>query len=1141
MKSNKKISSTCYCLFLKLPVGIRIIPLFLVGFVCNLFGQQPGSSQETTISLNMENVTVEQVLNYLEEKSDVHLLYNSTLIDVDRKVSIKAENKNLDTILGMLFASTNVGYEITGRQVVLFRKDMTTQGQQTLGEKKTISGTVKDEEGEPMIGVSIVEKGTGNGALTDMSGTFSLSVSDKSVLTVTYIGYQTKDVRVGAKSFFEIILEEDNKLLDEVVVVGYGTQKRGNLTGAISSIKSDEIMTTTHSSLAQSLQGKVAGLQIRQQAGEPGEFNTNINVRGFGAPLYVIDGIARDGASEFQRLDPNDIESISILKDASAAIYGFNAGNGVILVTTKKGFKGAPKFVYNGSVGFQSPTNVPKMANAAQLQEMLADANANMGLPPSITKEELEKWKQGAPGYESTDWYDLVMKKHALQTQHNISVSGGNEAVDYFVSFGYYNEEGLVKSNDINYERYTVRSNLSAKLSKYLTADVLLSGRYDTRKNPGEFYWIFKAAQMSLPTESPYANGNPDYLAKTTFDNPLALMNRDVVGYNDSKNKSFQSSWGLTYDAPFLPGLQLKGTAAYDSNNSLAKNLVKPYNLYTYDEATGEYKAEQQNTPARISNSNTDYDRMVLQAQASYKALFNDVHNVGVTLVYEQTKTNMRYSWLQRRYDFYTNDQINQAGKDNQETDGYEEETGNRSYVGRFNYDFAGKYLLEFAFRYDGSYRYHPDNRWDFFPVVSGGWRISEENFMKDNLTWLDNLKFRASYGKVGENAGNPFQYIAGYTVGGNTGYEFSDGSYTSGISSPAIINRDLTWFTATIADIGLDASFFKNRLNIEFDVYQRDRKGLLSRRNVSLPNTFGAELPEENLNTDRVRGIEFMVNHQNKIGDFSYGISVNFNFARTMNRYVEESEFGSSYERWRYMQSNRWSDVLWGYEIEGQFLNYEDIYNSALHETGNYGNNRQLPGSFKFKDINGDGVIDGKDEVPLFWGGQPKLHYGININAAYKGFDLNALLQGSAKYTVRFQEVYRSMLAFNANTPAYFYDRWHLSDPYDLNSEWIPGAWPSIRTSNNGAGMYRESAAFRRDASYLRLKSVEIGYTLPADLVKKFYIENLRIYANGHNLFTFADSFVKAFDPEKIEGAYSAGFNYPLTKSFNFGVTLTF
>ena len=1119
----------------------RFTIVFIFGLLFGL-AVNPVYGQTQKLSLKLKNVKIEEVLNTLEEKADIHFFYNNKLVNVDRIVSVDVNDVSIEDVLKQLFASTDVTFERAGKQIILSKHEASQAANQLLSaeSKKRISGVVRDVQGEPMIGASIIELGTSNGSITDVDGNFSLAVEDKSILRVSLIGYKTKETIVANNSRFDIILEIDNQLLDELVVVGYGTQKKGNLTGAISSIKSEDILTTTHSSLAQSLQGKMAGLQIRQQAGEPGEFNNNINIRGFGAPLYVIDGIARDGGNEFQRLDPNDIESISILKDASAAIYGFNAGNGVILVTTKKGAQSAPKFTYNGNVGFQRPTDVPKMASAAQLQEMLVDANVNIGLVPAITKDELERWKQGAPGYEGTNWYDEVMKKQSYQTQHNFSVRGGNSIVDYFVSFGYFDEGGLLQSDDINYKRYTLRSNLTAKLTKNLKADVFLSGRYDTRTNPGDFYWIFKATQIGLPTETPYANNNEDYLSKTTFDNPVALMYQNQAGYNESKNKAFQSTFGLTYDVPFVKGLQLKGTAAYDSNNSMGKVLRKTYNLYTHDPQTDNYISEQYNGPARISNTNGDFDRMVMQGQVVYSNTFNDVHNVGATAVLERMKTNYRYSWLQRQYDFYTNDQINQAGTDNQETDGHEDETANMSYVGKFNYDYAGKYLMEFAFRYDGSYRYSADNRWDFFPVISAGWRMSEEKFIKDNVKYLSNLKFRASYGKVGENAGAPFQHVPGYVMGGS-GYEFSDGSYTSGITSPPITNEHLTWYTATILDIGLDLGLFDNRLNIEFDVYQRDRKGLLATRNMSLPNTFGAVLPQENLNTDRVQGIEFMISHQNRISDFSYGISCNFNFARTMNRYVERSEYTSSYDKWRHGNTNRWNDVLWGYELNGQFQNYEDIIHSPLHESGDYGNNRQLPGSFKFEDANGDGVIDGRDELPLFWGGQPKLHYGITLNMAYKGFDFNTLLQGSGNFSVRFQEVYGGMLAFNGNTPAYFYDRWHLSDPYDPNSEWVSGKWPAIRTSENSAGMYRESSAFRKDASYLRLKSMEIGYTFPSKIVKRALLESVRIYANGHNLFTFADEFVKPFDPEKIEGAFSAGFNYPLTKSFNFGLNVTF
>ncbi len=1144
MKNLQNVKGKCqtFRLLSKIPITMRVTMILLFGIIFNA-GAHSLYSQETTLTLKMKNATLEEVLNVIEEKTELYFLYNTKLVDVDRKVSINANKQTLENILRQLFNSTNIGYKIEGKQVILSNKPQPEAAvEATQQERKSITGTVRDRNGDGLIGVTVKENGTTNGTITDMNGNFTISVSPQAVLNISYIGYIPMEIKVDGKTKLSVVLEEDNQMLDEVVVVGYGTQKRGNLTGAISSINADAITTTTHSSLAQSLQGKIPGLQIRQQSGEPGEFNTNINIRGFGTPLYVIDGIPRDGGSEFQRLNPNDIESISVLKDASAAIYGLDAANGVILVTTKKGVAGKPRFSYNGVVGWQKPTDIPKMANAAQYLEMINDANVNAGGNPSITKEELTKWQQGVPGYESTDWYDETIKNSAMQTQHDLSIRGGNEAVKYFLSFGYLNEGGLLKTNDINYDKYTLRSNISAKLNDHLTADLMISGRYDVRDYPGSnFFWIFKGTRVTPPNERPYANNNPNYLSKVTLDgNPVAMSDKDIVGFGEQKNKSFQSSASLTYDAPFLPGLQLKVNFAYDSNNNFGKVLEKEYNVYTYIPDTQEYVGSKQSSPSRISNSFRDDNRWVIQAQASYNKTFADAHTVGATAVFEQKKTWMRYGWLRRQYDFYTNDQINQGSKNNQENDGYEGEGAYMSYVGRLNYNYKGKYLFEYAFRYDGSYRYAPGSRWGFFPVISGGWRISEENFIKNNFKFIDNLKLRASYGTVGENAGDPFQYILGFSTSGGGFYEFNNGTFTSGAASPGIVNENLTWYKSKITDIGLDLGLFNGKLNIEFDIYQRDRSGLLARRNVSLPNTFGGTLPQENLNSDRVRGIEFAISHNNRINDFYYGVAMNFNFARTMKRYTERAEYRSSWDKWKNGNTYRWEDVLWGYNQIGQYQSMEEVIHAPIVE-GNIGNARTLPGDYVYQDTNGDGVIDTNDQLPLFWGGQPKMHYGITLTAAWKNFDFSALLQGSGKYTVRFSEVYGEILCFKGNTPEYFYDRWHLADPYDPNSEWVAGKWPASRFSENMSSVYRDSKIWRRDASYLRLKSVELGYTLPEKLARSYFLESVRVYVNAHNLFTIADSFVKPFDPEKIEGNYNAGLNYPLTKSFNIGVNVTF
>jgi hypothetical protein len=322
----------------------------------------------------------------------------------------------------------------------------------------------------------------------------------------------------------------------------------------------------------------------------------------------------------------------------------------------------------------------------------------------------------------------------------------------------------------------------------------------------------------------------------------------------------------------------------------------------------------------------------------------------------------------------------------------------------------------------------------------------------------------------------------------------------------------------------------------LTFDVYQRDRKGLLARRNVSLPNTFGGTLPEENLNSDRVRGIEFSASYSGQVRDFKYGISGNFNYARTMNRYVERGDFLSSMDKWRGGAANRWNDVVWAYQLEGQFQNKDEVIYAPI-QNGDLGNTRELPGDFRYKDVDGNGVIDGNDATPLFFGGDPKMYYGVTLNASWKGFDFTALFQGSGKYSVRFREVYAEVFAFRGNTPEYFYDRWQQSG----DGEWTPGKWPASRFNYNVGAMYAESSAWRKDASYLRFKSAQLGYTVKLDWLKKIGIEDVRLYANAHNIFTWADSFVKPFDPEKIEGLFGAGLTYPVTRSYNFGINVKF
>lgn len=1032
-----------------------------------------------------------------------------------------------------------------------------------VAQQKVISGRVTDAANIALPGVTVsVRSSSANStdvysavATTDVQGSFSITVPQAATeLVFTFVGKKEVIEKIGTRTVINVIMAEGDDQLSDVVVVGYGTKRKETLTGSVSNISNREIQTTTNVSLAQKLQGKVAGLQIRQLGGEPGTFDNMINIRGFGSPLYVIDGIVRDGGSDFQRLNADDIESVSFLKDASAAIYGFGSSNGVVIVTTKKGAKGKAAFNYTGVVGFSQPTDVPRMANASEWMQMRNDANIYGMGSPFLTREELDKWIAGGPGYESTDWYDVALKKTAIQQQHNISTSGGNEKTQYYVGLAYVDEGSYLRSDDMKYKRYNFRSNITTELVKNLKAEVLVGGRYDVRTTPGEnFFNIFKGTRVTLPTERPYANGNPLYPSVVTpsNQNPLALTNRDITGYSETVNRQVQSTFSLTYDVPFVKGLSVKGTAAYDLNSYQGKDVSKPYTLYTY--VNGAYIPQVQRVgQGGISNGFGNSNRFVVIAQANYAKTFAQKHNVAVLAAFEQRQEWSRNADLRRLYDFYTIDQINAAANNNMTNSGSEGQNASQAVLGRFNYDYDKKYLLELAFRYMGTYAYPPSSRWGFFPIISGGWRISEENFMK-NISFVSNLKVRASYGRVGEQAGGPFQWIQGFSLGGGGQYEFDNGSLTTGATAPGLVNPNLTWVTAKTADIGIEIGLFNNRLTFEGAVYRRDREGIPARRNVSLPNTFGATLPEENLNSDRVQGIEFTIGYNDRVGkDFRFNVSGNFNFARTQNLYVERGPFQSSWDKWKNGNAYRYDDIIWSYTYLGQFQDMDEIANYPI-KNGDQANIRELPGDFKYADINNDGVIDGNDMLPMYIGANgsndnqnprgknPKINYGLTLGASYKGFDLNMLFQGSAMYTVRFSEVYAEVLAFRGNTPAYFFDRWHKADPYDSKSEWIPGKWPATRFNGDVGSMYKESSVWRKDASYVRLKSLEVGYTFENKWFSGTGIRKLRVYASGFNLLTITDPFVKIFDPERLEGLFNAGFNYPLSKIYNVGINLNF
>ncbi len=1020
-------------------------------------------------------------------------------------------------------------------------------------QTKNVRGVVVDSSGEPLIGVNVLELGTTNGTITGIDGDFVLTVNENAKLKVTYVGFKSAEISVANKVDFKIVLESDTELLDEVVVVGYGVQKKETLTGSVAQIKSEDILTTKSTSLASSLQGKVPGIQIRQQTAEPGSYNSLVSIRGFGSPLVVIDGVARDGMSDFERLSPDDVESISVLKDASAAIYGMNADNGVIIVTTKKGKEGKTKFTYNGFFGIKSPTSMRESVDAYTYRYMKNEMDRNTGVNPSYSDEELAKWQSGIePGYQDYDWLDLMLKNVTTQQQHSISASGGSEKLKYYVSLGYMEDNGLLKSDIQQYKKYNARVNMTAQLTKNLAVDFTFSGKYDNNTSPRIGYmWLFKPIITADRGIGPTTLANSTHYSNLphTSNNPMAMMYEDIDGYQKWNNTQYQTTLGLTYDFPWVKGLQAKILGAYDGNVNVSSVLQKGYYLY-------DYKTDSPVVNPVLSNYSTTqtlYARKDFQAQLNYNNSFGD-HTVGATMVWEAKKINQDIISGKRQYDeIFTNDILDQGSLTNLTNGGKRVEEAFLSLLGRFNYDFKSKYLIEFAFRYDGSYKYAPGKRWAFFPSLSAGWRLSEEKFIKDNFSSISNLKLRASYGWMGADAGNPFQFYPGYTLSGiDGGYVFNDAILTSGLVAPGVINNNLSWIKTRTANLGLDLDLWNGLLSASVDVFQKNRDGLLAYRSVSVPNTFGATFPQENLNSDLVRGIELVVSHRNKINDFSYGISANLVYSRKKLLHTERAPYRSSMEAWKdAWGSNRYQGREWGYQYDGQYTNITE-YQTAPLLGGASGNSKCLPGSYKIIDANGDGVINGNDQLPIFWAGQyqgyatnPPLQYGLTLDGTWKGFDLNILLQGSALFTV-FTKV-DDVWGYGRNPTLWekYMDRWHTvdpkADPYDPNTEWVAGKWPALRTNTTGTTDNLVTDMWRLNASYLRIKSVELGYTLPKVITSKWGIEGIRVYVNAFNLFTFCGEDVKDMDPEREEGSYAADLTYPLMRSFNFGLNINF
>lgn len=1010
-----------------------------------------------------------------------------------------------------------------------------------------VSGTVSSPSGEPLLGVSVLLKGTTRGVITDAQGKFKISVPDnESVLIFSFVGYVPQEMAVGSLTQLTVTLQPDTKNLSEVVVVGYTTQSRATVTGAVGTLKSSDLLRTPAVTTSGALVGKIQGITARQADARPGA-GTNIQIRNMGTPLFIIDGVPSDEGN-FNNLGQNDIDNISILKDASASIYGLRAANGVVLVTTKRGKIGSkPLININGYYGVQNFTRYPRPANAYQHVRAQAESDQNQRINTTWTPEELAKWKAGTEkNYRSFDYYDMVMRPNVPQFSLNANASGANETVNYYVSVGHLGQEALIK--DYRFNRTNIQTNVEVALAKRFKIGTQLSARREFRHQVGvpgldDYFNPFLSIFTMWPTERPYANDNPNYINQThnVNVNP-ATYKEDVTGYIDEVWMNGKGNFYAQYDFDF--GLSVKGTYSYAFTNFDFDGFEYTYNAYRYDDATDTYNVVPgggNQNPWRERRKRNIIDRFA-QIQLSYNKQWKD-HSISAVAAYERYDQDNKYMVV---HTVPPNNYIPIQYFANQDLLIDEWNVQARAgYIGRLNYNYKQKYLFEAVGRYDGSFLFAPNRRYGFFPGVSLGWRLSEEPFLKDRTSnFLDDLKLRVSYGKTGSDLnGNdfivaPFSYLPGYNWNSRTAV--FDGNLVTGLQPRGLPIRNLSWVENTSRNVGIDFSFWDGKFSGTFDAFERLREGLpAARYDVLLPSEVGYTLPNENLNSDAHRGLEGVLTYRNRVNDVQYSFSVNGTVARrwdVQGRY--KPRYGNSWDQYRNSWEQRWANINWGYQVVGRFQSQAEIDHYNVNNDGQ-GNRTQLPGDFIYKDVNGDKIINELDERPIGYaeGANPYVSFGINSSVSWKGFTLQFDFAGATMQT--FQRNWEMKIPFqnNGTSPAYiFEDRWHRQDPFNPDSPWVPGTYPAVRKDNPSHVNFRKSDFWLTNVSYIRLRNLELAYNIPSPVLKKLRLSGLRVYVNGTNLFSFDN--VKSFgiDPEISSGNALV---YPQQRLVNAGFSL--
>lgn len=1016
-----------------------------------------------------------------------------------------------------------------------------------------IRGSVKDSAGVGLSQVTVTEKGTKNATLTATDGSFSLRIRKRTnSIEFSSVGFVSQTLEVGNRSDFNITLERDRRDLGEVVVIGYGAKKKESLTGAIASITSKD-MERVHggSTVSTGLAGKIPGVSFRMPDGRPGSSAT-IQIRNYGSPLYVIDGIQQD-AGQFNNLAPNDIESITVLKDASAAVYGVRAANGVVVVTTKKGKLGARNtFNVDAYAGLQNWTSFPEvLTNSYDYMRYRAEAEINRYGSTNITDEELAKYKAGTErGYQSFDWRNFILKNNAPVYSVNVNASGGSDRIQYYVS-GTRLFQNSVLGREFTFERNNVQSNVTAKISNRLKLGVQMNGRIETRENPGvpyqDDYWLARFAILrNTPLERPYANDNPEFLNDIKHNETnWAYLNKKYAGRYKSDWRVLQSNFTAEYQVPGIKGLVLSGVFSYYYADQLLNNHEYTYKTYTYDPNNDSYKATGGSTNPWREREQVKQVNYNTQVQLNYSNTFG-LHTISATVVAERIKNQRLRNWIHSVPSSNVLPLIYFNTADTyQDSDDREARIG---YIGRVSYGYDNRFYIDLAGRRDASYLFAPANRVGYFPSVSAAWRLTSEKWVQHILgdqNILTDLKLRASYGVLGDDKlanGDPivppFAYIEGYNYAQPAA--ILDGQAILGTRDKGVPINNITWIRSAITNVGLDFSLLNGKLTGAVEYFYRKRTKLRGRKqDMLVPLEIGYALPDESINSDAQYGQEASLNYTGAVGNLNFSVGGNFMYSRGKFLSSYNPVFFNSWDQYRSSMEGRYLRIDWGLETIGQFQSQEEINNHPVNIDGK-GNTTLLPGDLIYKDQNGDNKIDGYDMRPIGYGRgtQPNITYGFNFGLSYKGFDFHADFSGSAGFT--WYQSWETRWAFqnDGNLNTIFQDRWHREDMRNPNSKWIPGKYPANRFNDGGHSNYYDSDFWAHNVKYLRARTIELGYTVPGHLISKFKMQRARVYVNTYNLFTLSNLNQFNIDPEISE---ENGLQFPQNRVVNIGINLSF